>query len=504
MKAERVLVAVLLAAGICAGGAFAQEAKKVAKAPSIAKGKGAKGAETLPVTTLSRAAARYFESGMVEYEKHRWNLALDDWHKAVKLDPQFALAHTWICMTTVEPAEESRSRARAKASMGRASAGEQMLVRWMAGTHENRYVEGISAMNDVLAMYPRDKRLNFLIAYWLYKQDQYDPAEKLTLRALAEDANYATAYNQLSYIYSRRGEYAKAIEASGRYVELLPGEPNPHDSYGEMLRLSGRFEEALEHYRTALKIDPTFYISQKELGETYALMGDEERSRLEYAKAIEQAPSNGVKAEYLQKSAMTYLREKRYDEADKAFAAAAEKAHAMEQWVWEARAHRIMAMYQRDAAAAAKELGRAEAILSAKKGVLARSDVDEEEARILRVRVEHAAADGDLAAAGKGVKALERMASAGGGVSIERTYHGAAGTLLAAEGKYAEAVAHLEEDFTNPISMKVLVSAYEKSGAGEQAKALQKKLGEWRIPTIEEALVVPGPRRQESAATSPK
>jgi len=65
-------------------------------------------------------------------------------------------------------------------------------------------------------------------------------------------------------------------------------------------------------------------------------------------------------------------------------------------------------------------------------------------------------------------------------------------------------VAHLEEDFTNPISMKVLVSVYEKSGAGEQAKALQKKLGERRIPTIEEALVVPGPRRQESAATSPK
>ena len=90
-----------------------------------------------------------------------------------------------------------------------------------------------------------------------------------------------------------------------KYVKLLPNEPNPHDSYGEMLRLSGRFDDALEQYHIALKIDPTFYISQKELGETYAVMGQEERARAEYAKAIDEAPGNGIKAEYLQKSAMT-------------------------------------------------------------------------------------------------------------------------------------------------------------------------------------------------------
>ena len=64
-----------------------------------------------PVTTASAAAARYFENGMVHYENHRWNLALNDWREAVKLDPKFAMAYTWICMTTVDPAEESSNRA---------------------------------------------------------------------------------------------------------------------------------------------------------------------------------------------------------------------------------------------------------------------------------------------------------------------------------------------------------------------------------------------------------
>ena len=41
-----------------------------------------------------------------------------------------------------------------------------------------------------------------------------------------------------------------------RYVVALPGQPNPQDSYAEILRMSGNFQGALEHYRAALKISP--------------------------------------------------------------------------------------------------------------------------------------------------------------------------------------------------------------------------------------------------------
>src|SRR5215813_7112573 len=313
-----------------------------------------------PVTTSSRAAAHYFETGMVHYENHRWNFALRDWREAVQLDPNFALAYTWICFTTTDPAEESKDRAAAKALMNSVSPAEQLTIKWMAGVHENNYIQGIQAMNDLAHMFPHDKRLNFLIGYWLYKQDEYEHSRIFTEKALEADQKYATAYNQLGYLYSRVREYDKAIDAMEKYVRLLPNEPNPHDSLGEMLRLSGRFDDALAQYHIALKIDPTFYISQKELGETYALMGQGERAREEYAKAIHEAPGNGLKAEYMQKSAMTWLREGKFDEAGKAYAAAADSAESMGQWVWEARAHRIMAMFERDHAAALTQLGRAE------------------------------------------------------------------------------------------------------------------------------------------------
>lgn len=459
--------------------------------------------QTFPVSTSSEAAARYFETGMVDYENHRWNFALRDWREALELDPKFALAYTWICFTTTDPAEESKDRAAAKALIDQVTPAEQLMVRWMAGVHENNFVQGIQAMNDLAQMFPHDKRLNFLIGYWLYKLDEYEHSRAFTLKALAVDDTYATAYNQLGYLYSRERQYDKAIEAMEKYVKLLPNEPNPHDSYGEMLRLSGRFEDALAQYRLALKIDPTFYISQKELGETYAIMGQEERARAEYAKAIQEAPSSGVKAEYMQKAAMTYLREQKFDEADKAYREAAENAHAMGQWIWEARAHRIMAMYQKDHAVAAAQLDRAEAILAQNRGAVAQSDLDDEWARILRVRLEHAVAVNDLPAAQKLMFDLEKMASSGS-ISIRRTCSGAAGTLLLAKKKYRDAAEELEQDFVNPMSLKLLVIAYQKAGAKASAEEWRKRLLDWKIPTVEEALIVPAYRVQQGPVIAKK
>jgi tetratricopeptide (TPR) repeat protein len=443
----------------------------------------------LPVTTSSQAAARAFENGMLEYENHRWNLALRDWRDATRFDPNIAQAYVWICFTTADPSEEERDRAKAETLIKQVSPGEQLLIRWLAGVHENRYVEGIMAMNDMLALFPRDKRLNFMVGYWLFRwQDEYELSKKLTLRALSVDPNYATCDNQLAYLYSRSGDIDKALEYAAKYMELLPNEPNPHDSYGEMLRFAGRYPDALEQYRIALKVDPSFYISQKELGETYSLMGEEEQAREEYEKAIRQAPSSGVKAEYLQKLALTYVREKKYAEADVAYLHAAAEAHAMKQWIWEARAHRVIAMYEPSQAAAMKNLDQADALLVRASRNVSQLELNEEKAHVLRVRVERALAVGDGGTAERSVAKLEKLATPGSSISTQRIYHAAAGTLLLYQKKYSEAIRELAEDVANPLSMKLLIKAYSQTGAAEEAAVLKKKLVEWKVPSVEEAL----------------
>jgi Cys-tRNA synthase (O-phospho-L-seryl-tRNA:Cys-tRNA synthase) len=118
--------------------------------------------------------------------------------------------------------------------------------------------------------------------------------------------------------------------------------------------------------------------------------------------------------------------------------------------------------------------------------------------------VERAAAASDDAAARTSLAALEKMANSGASINVQRTYHGAAGTLLVAQQKYANAISHLEEDYANPISIKLLVTAYRKTGFAADARALSKKLMDWKIPTIEETLAVPAFRAQEAAVASKK
>jgi len=99
-------------------------------------------------------------------------------------------------------------------------------------------------------------------------------------KALAIDKNFPAALNDLAYVEARNRQFAKAFAAMDRYTLLLPKEPNPQDSYGELLRMAGNFEGALTHYRAALKMDPDFVSSQLGLGDTYALMGNQEQARV--------------------------------------------------------------------------------------------------------------------------------------------------------------------------------------------------------------------------------
>lgn len=454
--------------------------------------------ETMPITASSPASRALYDKAMVELE----NLRLDDAVKALRettqRDPKFALAHAWLFFSTNDPVEESTERSRAKGLVSRVTPAERLMIRWMVGVHENDYLGGISAMNDLLAQYPRDKRLEYLTGRWIMAQRQYEYSQKLMLRALEVDPNYPAALNELGYTYARLGDYEQALPAMEKYTAVLPNEPNPQDSYAEIMRMAGYFQGSLLHYREALKIDPKFYQAQVGIADTYTLMGDQESARAEFQKAIEAATSNSTKVDYMLRSALTYVREKRFEDADKAYADAAAKAHADGLIAWEARAHRMMAMYQPDTATALKHLETAQSVVAVRSN-LAQSAVDQEKARILRVRVERNAADKNIDAAQKALVDLQFLEKSNSDPTVQRSYHAAAGALLMAQQKYAEAVPHLEEDSYDPLTMKLLIVAYIHTGALDDAKAIRKRLNGWNTPTIEQALVVPDFRIQEKS-----
>jgi tetratricopeptide (TPR) repeat protein len=447
----------------------------------------------LPITTSSAKARELYEKGMADYENLYLERCNDDWRAAVKEDPTLAVAWAWIAFNSTNPQEVSAARAKAKELAPKVTPGERLMVEWISKVQEGDFLGGITAMNDMLEMYPRDKHLLYLAGNWLMGENGDEQVQHMMEKALAIDKNFPAALNDLAYAEARGRHFAKAFEAMDRYVKLLPTEPNPQDSYGELLRMAGNFDGALTHYRAALKIDPDFVSSQLGLADTYALMGNQEQARVEYDKAVRFAHNEADRLTYSMQIAMTFVRDGNYAEADRQLLEVVTTAHAKEQDLQEAQALRQMAEYQSDDNAALKDLKLAEESLSHRSTISA-SDRDEEMSRILRNRTVRATRGGNQPLAGKSLQELEALAHGSRNRVLQSSYHGAAGTLLMDQKKYPDAIAHLEEDQDNPFTLELLVQAYYQTSQIDKLHEAEAKLRGTNVPTMEQALVVPAVR----------
>jgi tetratricopeptide (TPR) repeat protein len=495
----RRLLCLCAVLGVLALGATAQTpAKKSGK--TTPKTSGVAKSTRLPLTTSSPAARKHFEAGMKALENLHLDEALADWRQATKADPDCALCHLFAGYATKDPDEETAELAKAKSLEDKTTPGEKLMIEWWTGVRANELVPAIAAMNDLVAMFPRDPRVDFLAARWLILRQQYEPGDRLLEKALAVQPNYPAALNEIGYGYAYTLQFPKAFAAMDRYVKLLPNEPNTQDSYGEISRLGGKFDAALLHYRAALKLDPKFYTSQLGLGDTYAMMGEGDKARAEYQKALALAPQDSDRLDVLTQIAVSYVRENKLEEADKAFATVVEEAHKAHLARQESQAYRMMAMYQTDPDRALAHLKEAEAVLQ-EKHVMSKIEHDEEHARIARWRAAPVMlkADGGETIVAEALADLEKMARMDTNTVVQDSYNAALGTMLVHDEKYNEAVPHLEDLTADPFATRVLLTALDKSGDTKAADAIRQRLLQWNEPTLEQALVVPEFRQEVEA-----
>ena len=457
-----------------------------AKTEKTSKAKAAQ-VRAMPLTTSSVKARDLYQRAVQDYELLYLERAAIGWRAAAKEDPQFAAAFAMVALNSRDPEEARTAREHAKELAAKASPGEKLMIQWIVTVAEGNYLGGIACMNDMIAMFPRDKHLYYLAANWLMGVQGNDQAHHLLHKATEIDPDFAPALNNLAYLHARDREFDEALQAMDRYAALLPKEPNPQDSYGEVLRMAGRFEAALEHYRAALAIDASFNTSQVGLGDTYALMGDQEHARQEYDKAIDKEPNPANRFDCRMQKAITWVREKNYTEADRELWRISVEAHAQSYELQEAQALRRMAQYGADDQQAFDHLASAEDALTHRQN-LSPADRDEELAHILRVRAERLLRAGRIDAAQTVLSRLEKLASSNRSRTIQECWHGAVGEMQAAQSNFKEAIAELEEDQDNPETLALLVKAYKETGATDKSQATEARLRATNTPSLEQVL----------------
>jgi tetratricopeptide (TPR) repeat protein len=427
---------------------------------------------TLPLSTHSVEARTLAEKALDNYENVQLDECIAQAKQAADKDPQFALAYAIWSFAARRDEPATAALAKANALADNAPPEEQLLVRWMVATQSSDLLPAISLMNDMLKRFPDNKHVLYLSAEWLYFQQDYDRSRKLFEKALQSDPKFPPSLNMLGYAYIETGDPdpAKAKAALQRYAELLPDQPNPHDSLGEVLRFSGDDEGSVIEYRKALKISPTFYTSQLGVGETLTLMGKYDEARAEMDKAVAMAPTTRDKLHIEFQKVLIRFWEGKPELGRQELVALEEKARDANDGYAQYDIGLGRAFLAANTDEELTQLSRLESIFSNPFNAMAEGDRHTALASILREEVRVLAKLGKVESAHDEIQELEGLARDTRDTIIEDCYESARGYVLYATGDYASAADELASDPQNPLVARQIVLTQEKLGNKAQAE----------------------------------
>ncbi len=215
-------------------------------------------------TTSSEVARVQFEECLSSIMKIYYGDAVAHCAKAVKADPNFAVAKVFyaLLINRRDPTEskELQSQVRA-ADKSRLTPRERFLIDYHLARLAGKQERASQILSSYLSSHPDDpfaltERCNEL---WLGQKMQ--ASEKCYQRVRRIDPNWVEAQNRLGYAAMAQGRFKEAEELFDTYRYIAPDQANPHDSLGELLTLVGRYGEAQKELAAAISTRADFCAS---------------------------------------------------------------------------------------------------------------------------------------------------------------------------------------------------------------------------------------------------
>lgn len=270
---------------------------------------GAEGAK-IEIMTSSEEAHDLFIEGRSLAERLRPLDGRPMLEEAVEKDPSFAAAYLLLAQTAPSNEEFFTNLELATANVDHASAGERLMIQAQQAGVDGRADDQLALLQQAVEQFPGDERAHNALANQLFfARQQYDDAIAHYEKAVEINPDFSPAYNSMGYAARAAGRMDDAERAFKSYIEVLPGEPNPFDSYAEFLMKVGRFEESIEQYQAALDVDSSFVASYVGIAHNRMFLGQGDAARETLAELYEIAPNDGARRNALLWTAASYLHE---------------------------------------------------------------------------------------------------------------------------------------------------------------------------------------------------
>lgn len=446
----------------------------------------------IPITTKSDEARNEFLLGRDLSERLLAQDSLQHFEKAIALDPDFALAELSRANSSGTAKEFLDHLNKAVSLADKVSEGERLLIlATQAGANGNT-VKQKAYLEKLVGLYPNDERAQFNLATYYFGQQELDSAIEHEKKTTELAPNFSGAYNILGYAYSQKGDYTDAEQAFKKYVELIPQDPNPYDSYAELLLKMGRFADSVVQYRKALSVDPNFNPSRFGLSADLTYMGKPDEAAAELKTMVDKARNDGELRTAYFGMAVVAADSGKFDEAlqdiDKQYAIA-QKKNDVTAMAGDLRVKGNILMQMSKYDMAKQQFDRSLQLMESS-GI---SPEAKENARLLHWFDLTGVAIGkkDYTSAKIHSEQFRQGAEASKNSLQLMQLHELAGRIAMAEKSYDNAIAELgQSNLQNPYNLYRLAQAYQAKGDNAKAKQFYTQAAEFNsLPALNYAYI---------------
>ncbi|MDB5200496.1 MAG: tetratricopeptide repeat protein [Chitinophagaceae bacterium] len=208
-------------------------------------------AKTMTWTSSSKEAKELAQTGAGRLMNAEFALAYQDFLAAVKLDPDFTVALTFLSNLTTGATQKSYAQRALKSSANKTE-GEKLFA--SIADEKNTRESRREIWSKLHTMFPDGSMIgHFYVVTRATPDEQFAAAQDY----IKKFPNAAAMYNNLAYYYlNEKKDNVKAKENFEKYISLYPEGYNPYDSMGEFYLLTGDMENSKKYYSLSLEKYP--------------------------------------------------------------------------------------------------------------------------------------------------------------------------------------------------------------------------------------------------------
>ncbi len=260
---------------------------------------------------LAPRAAWYVNRGILSRRQQKYKLALDDYNKAIELNPNFAGAYNnrgniYYYQQKYELALADFNKAIELDS----KSAEAYNNRGVLYSEQKKYELALADYNQAIEINP-----NYAEAYYnrglLYdNQKKYDLALSDYSKAIDINPNYAEAYYNRGGLYKDLGKYDLALSDYDKAIKINPNYAEAYNNRGNLYQDQQKYELALSDYSKAIDINHDLAEAYLGRGNLYRDLQKYDLALSDFSKAIE---INRNFAEAYNNRGVLYSEQKKYE-----------------------------------------------------------------------------------------------------------------------------------------------------------------------------------------------